>query len=248
MIKQFGLIGKNISHSFSKKYFEAKFKDLGIKKSSYELFPLTEIKEITSLLVNNPNLKGFNITIPYKESIIPFLDELSPEAKTIGAVNTVKVTFQNEKPFLTGYNTDAFGFKQSVKPFIKAHHERVLILGTGGAAKAVSYVLQNMGINTLLVSRVPNEHQIGYDQINEYVIKHHYLIINCTPVGMFPHENSLPNLPYSLLTDKHTLIDLIYNPTETLFLKKGKEYGTNTLNGLSMLQQQAEKSWLIWSS
>jgi shikimate dehydrogenase len=248
MIKQFGLIGKTLSHSFSKKYFEAKFKNLGIQNTSYELFPLTEIKEITSLLANNPNLKGFNVTIPYKESIIPFLDELSPEAKIIGAVNTVKVTSKSGKPFLTGYNTDAFGFKQSVKPFIKSHHERVLVLGTGGAAKAVNYVLQNMGINTLFVSRVPDEHQIGYDQINEYVIKHHYLIINCTPVGMFPNENSLPNLPYSLLTDKHTLIDLIYNPTKTLFLKKGKEFGANTLNGLSMLQQQAEKSWLIWSS
>jgi shikimate dehydrogenase len=243
MIKKFGLIGKSLTHSFSKTYFEDKFKNENIESCSYMLFELSNINDIKKL-VNDNNLNGFNVTIPFKESIIPFIDELSDEAKAIGAVNTVLV--KNNR--LIGHNTDAFGFKQSVKPFIKNHHERVLILGTGGAAKAVDYVLQEMGINTLFVSRTPNAKQINYEQISEYVIKYHYLIINCSPVGMFPNIDKKPNIPYNYLTEKHTLIDLIYNPTATEFLKEGKKRGCDVLNGLSMLQQQAEQSWRIWNS
>ena len=243
MSNNYGLIGESLSHSFSKTYFESKFKKENLNSCSYNLFELNNINAIKTL-VNDNNLNGFNVTIPYKESIIPFLDELSEEAKTIGAVNTVKVV--DEK--LIGYNTDVFGFKQSVKPFIKNHHERVLILGTGGAAKAVDYVLQEMGIHTLFVSRAPNASQISYEQINDYVVKHHYLIINCSPIGMFPNVNKKPTIPYAYLTDKHTLIDLVYNPIETEFLKEGKKRGCDVLNGLSMLQQQAEQSWRIWNS
>lgn len=242
MIKHYGLIGKKLSHSFSKQYFEDKFKNEGIDSCEYNLYELNEVIEIKSL-IEEENLKGFNVTIPFKENIIPFLDELTPQAKAIGAVNTVKVN--NDK--LIGHNTDTFGFKQSVKPFIKNHHERALILGTGGAAKAVDYVLQEMGINTLFVSRNATDKQIGYNQINDYVMKYHYLIINCSPVGMFPNINEKPAVPYEYLTVKHTLIDLIYNPTETEFLKEGKAMGCNTLNGLSMLQQQAEEAWRFWN-
>lgn len=243
MIKNYGLIGKSLSHSFSKKYFEEKFKNESIESCTYNLFELANINEIKTLITEN-NLSGFNVTIPYKETIIPFLDELSDEAKAIGAVNTVKIV--NGK--LRGYNTDVFGFKQSVKPFIENNHEHVLILGTGGAAKAISYVLTKMGIKTLFVSRNPNAEQISYTQVNEYVMKFHLLIINCSPVGMFPNSSEKPAIPYVYLTDKHTLIDLIYNPIETEFIKEGKKIGCNTVNGLSMLQQQAEESWRIWNS
>lgn len=242
MTNNYGLIGEKLSHSFSKKYFEDKFKNEGIDSCNYNLFELNDISNIKNL-IETENLKGFNVTIPFKESIIPFLDELTPEANAIGAVNTVKV--KNGK--LIGHNTDAFGFKQSVKPFIKNHHERVLILGTGGASKAVGFVLKEMGINILFVSRTPEDNQISYAQINEYIMRFHYLIINCSPVGMFPNNEDKPAIPYEYLTDKHTLIDLIYNPTETAFLKEGKARGCNTLNGLSMLQQQAEEAWRFWN-
>ena len=242
-----GLIGKTLSHSFSKSYFENKFKEENLANHSYDLVELETIEEFPELIRNNPYLVGLNVTIPYKESIIPFLDELDETAKEIGAVNTIKITKGNGKTILKGYNTDAKGFGLSIKPFLKNTHERALILGTGGASKAVGYVLKNLGITTLFVSRNPNENEINYKDINDYVMKFHKLIINTTPLGMSPNEATFPDIPYKLLNDSHTLIDLIYNPKKTQFLSKGKQEATEILNGLSMLQHQANESWKIWS-
>lgn len=245
-MKQYGLIGHPLSHSFSKKYFTEKFKKENILDSSYELFDIDDINQFPNIL-NKPNLKGLNITIPYKESILKFLTEIDEIANEIGAVNTVKIS--NNGSTIKGYNTDAYGFKKSLKPFLDINHERALILGTGGASKTIKYVLNKLNINCLLVSRNPkNEDEIAYDDVNEYVIKHHRLIINSTPIGMFPHSENYPQISYENLTPKHLLYDLIYNPLETQFLIKGKQKGCITLNGMEMLKLQAEKSWEIWNS
>ncbi len=242
-MKTYGLIGHPLSHSFSKKYFTEKFKDLSIDAQYINC----ETEHLNNLdFVKENNLSGFNVTIPYKQTIIPLLDELDEEAKKIGAVNTVKVL---ENGTLKGYNTDVYGFKQSIKPFLESHHERALIIGTGGASKSISYVLNALGINVLFVSRIPkNSNEISYEEVNEYVLKAHFLIINCTPVGTYPNVSDAPTIPYEHISSKHLLYDLIYNPNETLFLQKGKLNGAKTLNGLSMLQLQAEKSWEIWNS
>lgn len=242
---QLGLIGKSLGHSFSKRYFEEKFSKLNLPNHSYDLYELSTIGEVSELK-NTPDLVGFNVTVPYKESVIPYLDELSDEAAEIGAVNTVKRITKEEKISWKGYNTDAYGFERMVKPFIKPVHERALILGTGGAAKAVDFVLKKKGIQTLFVSRTSALGQIEYEKINDYVMKYHKLIVNCTPVGMSPSIDEAPPLPYELITDEHTLIDLVYNPSETLFLQKGKNKGAKILNGEVMLKQQAEKAWEIW--
>lgn len=243
-MKLYGLIGHPLSHSFSKKYFTEKFEKEDIADCKYEFFDIDNIEKLSSILKQNPDLIGLNVTIPYKESVIPYLTELSPEAKEIGAVNTIKI--DGEK--LIGYNTDYFGFKQSLKPFIEINHERALILGTGGASKAVAYALKSININCLFVSRNPkNDNEISYDDINDYVIKHHQIIVNTTPIGTFPNINDKPNLDYSLITSGHLLYDLVYNPTETVFLREGKQRGAITLNGYQMLQLQAEKAWEIWN-
>ena len=206
-----GLIGQSLVHSFSKTYFENKFEQLGLSNHAYRLYELEKIEEVTNLM-SEPHLLGFNVTIPYKESVITYLDELSDEARAVGAVNTIKKISLNDKIVWKGFNTDVYGFERMVKPFIKPLHERALILGTGGAAKAVDYVLKSKGIETLYVSRNPKDGQLGYNNINEYVVKYHKLIINCTPVGTYPNIEEAPLLPYELLTDEHTLIDLVYNP------------------------------------
>lgn len=244
-MNKYGLIGYPLSHSFSKEYFTNKFSELNLSNYSYNEFAIENIKAFPELLLREKNLKGLNITIPYKEQIIPFLDELSDEASKIKAVNTIKV---DSKGKLIGYNTDVFGFEQAIKPYLKSYHERALILGTGGASKAVQYALNKKGITCLVVSRNPIDNQLSYEQVNEYVLKHHKLIINATPIGMFPLINHAPNIPYQYLTEQHTLFDLVYNPNETEFLKKGKKHGAKTLNGLTMLHQQAEKSWQIWTT
>jgi shikimate dehydrogenase len=239
----FGLIGYPLSHSFSKQYFTKKFEELQRTDCSYELFPIENIDQFPDLIKNQPNLRGLNVTIPYKEAIIPYLDEVDETAKKIGAVNTIKIS--NGK--LIGYNTDAFGFHQSIKPFVKSHHHRALILGTGGASKAVVHVLEKVGLDCLFASRSPEgENQLHYDQINEYVLNFHQLIINTTPLGMSPNVDQCPAIPYEFITDKHLLCDLVYNPEETLFMQKGKAKGATVLNGLNMLHQQAEKAWEIW--
>lgn len=241
----YGLIGHPLTHSFSKKYFSDKFENNHITNCFYELFDIDNIKKITELLKSHPNLKGLNVTIPYKEKIIPFLSELNPEAKKIGAVNTIKI----EDKKLIGYNTDYYGFKQSLKPFIEITHERALILGTGGASKAVFHALNDLNIQCLFVSRNPkNENEISYDDVNEYVLKYHQIIINTTPIGTFPNVNDKPNLEYEYITSGHLLYDLVYNPEQTQFLTEGKLKGAIILNGLQMLKLQAEKSWEIWNS
>ncbi len=244
---QLGLIGTQLSHSFSKTYFEQKFEKLALSDHSYSLFELKSIEELPQLLNDNKNLLGFNVTFPFKETILPFLNEIDSEAEKVGAINTVSVNWQNDKPLLKGFNTDVLGFRNSIKPFLENSHERALILGTGGAEKAVKQVLHSLGITTLSVSRTPKEGEISYQEVNEYVIKFHKLIINCTPLGTFPNIQDKPNIPYNILNDSHTLMDLVYNPETTEFMKLGKARGATVINGLSMLRQQADAAWKIWS-
>lgn len=242
----YGLIGKSLKHSFSKSYFEKKFKAEGLEGYAYQNYELDTIDQLPALLADAQELKGLNVTIPYKESVIPFLDALSPEAREIGAVNCIKI----EQGTLTGHNTDAYGFAQSIKPFLDVNHQRALILGTGGAAKAVSYALKKVGVDVFFASASGKKagNILHYSEINDRVMGSFGLIINTTPLGMLPHENECPALPYPMFTPEHLAYDLIYNPEETLFLKQAKAYGAVTMNGLSMLKLQAEKSWEIWNS
>jgi shikimate dehydrogenase len=240
---KFGLVGKTLGHSFSKSYFEEKFQKEGLKHTfeNFELAHISEIQEVFSI----PDLGGFSVTIPYKEEIIPFLDSLSKEATSIGAVNCVSI--QNGKKI--GYNTDAFGFQQMIKPFLTNEHERAIILGTGGASKAVAYVLKNIGLDVLWISRNPSqEKEFPYDAINEHMLRACKVIVNCTPVGTFPNIADCVPFPFEYLSEKHLCIDLIYNPEETTFLRESRLQGATTLNGLSMLKEQANKAWEIWNS
>lgn len=241
-MKKFGLIGRNISYSFSKGYFADKFKNENIVGSAYDVFDLQQIQEVEKVF-ETEDIKGFNVTIPYKQDVIPFLDELSPEAKEIGAVNTVLI--QDGKKI--GHNTDCFGFQTSLQPLLKPNHTKALVLGYGGAAKAVIYVLNKLGIQYQIVSREASEGRISYDDLNEEIINSHQLIINCSPIGTFPNITSAPNIPYEFLTSEHLLYDLIYNPEVTQFLQNGIEKGATIKNGYEMLVQQAEKSWEIWN-
>lgn len=243
---QFGLVGKILKHSFSKKYFEEKFKALNLTNHSYLNFELDEINEIKKLIDSNPDLLGVNVTLPYKESVIPYLDELSPDANAIAAVNCIKIV--NGKTI--GYNTDEFGFRFSIKPFLEPKHNRALIFGTGGSSKAVAYALKKIGVEFYFVTssnlkKSPNT--FFYSELNPVILKQFLLLINCTPLGMFPNTEDVPNLPYDCVTSDHLAYDLIYNPEETLFLKQCREKGAITINGLSMLKLQAEKSWEIWN-
>ncbi len=243
-MRQFGLIGYPLSHSFSKGYFAEKFQKEGIADCQYDVFPLADIEDFVVFCDQHKHLAGLNVTIPYKEKIIPFLDELNDEAAAIGAVNTIKF-IEGKK---IGYNTDCHGFEMSLKPLLKPHHTDALILGTGGASKAVEYVLKKLDISFQYVSRNKSANTINYDELDEHIIHHSKLIINSTPLGMYPDIENSPDIPYDFITDKHLLYDLIYNPEETQFLKKGKQHGAQTKNGLEMLYLQAEKSWKIWNS
>lgn len=238
--KEFGLIGRNISYSFSKKYFEEKFKKLFLQNHSYELFSLENIEEFTRLLEQH-HFTGLNVTIPFKTEVIPFLDELSEEAQEIGAVNCIH--FKNGKKM--GYNTDAFGFEKTLEIHKKPHHQSALILGNGGAAKAVQYVLKKHKISFQIVSRKTELH---FENLTEQQVAEHTLIIQTTPVGTFPNISESVKFPFNALTNKHLIIDLIYNPTYTEFIKRATEYGATTLNGYFMLEQQAEKAWKIWNN
>jgi shikimate dehydrogenase len=241
---RFGLIGKNISYSFSRGYFTKKFSELGLERHSYENFDLEHIDQFMGLLEENSNVKGFNVTIPYKEQIIPFLSKIDPEAQAIGAVNTIKVDGQQT----IGFNTDTYGFQKSIEPYLKEHHKKALILGTGGASKAVAYVLHLLGISYNFVSRNPKDGQLNYPDLNKEVLTDHTVIVNCTPLGTYPNINDKPDLPYHFITDQHLLFDLIYNPEKTAFLLAGEQQGSIIINGYNMLQFQAEKSWQIWNS
>lgn len=246
-MKIYGLIGKSLQHSFSKKYFQNKFSTENIFDCNYELFELDTVNELELLIKDTKHLAGLNVTIPYKETVINVVDDIDDIAKEIGAINTIQIDSKTKKT--KGYNTDYLGFKNSLKPFLENIHERALILGTGGASKAVNYALKDLNIDCLFVSRNPKTNdEISYNDVNEYVIKHHQIIINTTPLGTYPNINTFPELPYQQLTNNHLLYDLVYNPEETLFLKHGKEKGCITINGLQMLKIQAEKSWKIWNS
>lgn len=242
----FGLIGYPLSHSFSKKYFTEKFVNESIDGAFYELFPLETIKDFPGLLKAYPNLAGINVTIPYKQQVIAYLDELEEAAAQIGAVNTIKV----EDGRLIGYNTDVYGFGNALKKTLIKHQlkvEKALVLGTGGAAQAVVFQLKKMGFMVQSVSRKKKEDGLIYQELDAAIIAEHQLIVNTTPLGMSPKIDTCPAIPYHALSTKHLLYDLVYNPAETLFLKKGKENGAQVLNGLQMLILQAEKSWEIWN-
>ena len=240
---QFGLVGKNISYSFSKGYFGEKFEKLNLEDYSYDNLDFQNIEDFPEFIKQNPTISGLNVTIPYKEAIIPFLDKLSKRAIEIGAVNTIKITKSGK---LKGFNTDYIGFQKSIEPLLNVNHKKALILGTGGASKAVAYALKQLEIPYLFVSRNDIGDAIGYNQINEKTFEEFQIIINCTPVGTFPNTNTCPEIPYEYFTTNHLAFDLIYNPAETLFLKKAKEQGAIVKNGLEMLTLQAEKSWDIW--
>ena len=241
-MKKFGLIGYPLTHSFSQKYFEEKFERSHIADCSYELFPLSSLTELPSLVKSNIELVGLNVTIPYKETVIPYLDEIDPMARKVGAVNCIKIS--NGK--LNGYNTDAFGFEQSLKKFLTSKPAQAFILGTGGSARAVRYTLRNADIDFFSVSRQPGKGEIPYGEISENM-KDSNLFINTTPLGMHSELDYAAEIPYQRLTSNDFLFDLIYNPAETLFLKKGKANGAQIKNGMEMLQLQAEKSWEIWN-
>ncbi len=246
-MKLYGLIGYPLLHSFSSTYFTEKFKKEGITDAEFQLFPLNNIQEIKQLLVCEPNLKGLSVTIPYKEKIIPYLNELDEVAQKVGAVNSIKISNKENKIYLKGYNTDVIGFEKTLIPLLENHHKQALILGSGGASKAVAYVLEKLNIPFKIVSRTYKQGFLSYQQLNREIIENHQLIINTTPLGMYPDVNKCPALPCQFLNSAHLLIDLIYNPEETLFLQKGKLQHSKTQNGLKMLIFQAEASWKIWN-
>ncbi len=247
-LRLFGLIGKALSHSFSKKYFEEKFQRESIEDARYENFPLDSIDQFPSLLEQHPSLRGLNVTIPFKKPVIAYLDSVDEISGDIGAVNTVKMIETGRRSFLAGYNTDVHGFRDSLVPYLGRSDKKALVLGTGGAAEAVVFVLKNLGIEPLSVSRNPSsEDQLSYNDLNPAIIRECRVIINTTPVGMYPDINGYPDIPYTGLTEKHLLYDLVYNPEVTLFLQKGRDVGAIIINGRKMLELQAERSWEIWN-
>jgi len=259
-MKKFGLIGYPLAHSFSQRYFTEKFEKEGFEDCEYEIFPMQNLSELPELIKTHPDLCGLNVTVPHKIGVIYYLDKLDPAAKAIDAVNCIKIVNQHPveaffsgelstlKVRLEGYNTDAYGFETSLRPLLKKHHTKALILGAGGAARAVAYVLHKLGISFKHVSRRSIKKQLSYEQLNGDIIKDCTLIINTTPVGTFPHIDECPDISYEHLTPKHLLYDLVYNPVETEFLRRGKQHGAAVKNGLEMLHLQAEKSWEIWTS
>jgi shikimate dehydrogenase len=248
-MREFGLIGYPLGHAYSQKYFEDKFKSMGITDAKYKLFPISEISKIHNIISSQPNLLGLNITTPYKELIIPYLNELDETILRLGTVNTIKITREGGLTSLKGYNTDVFGLHKTFENLNFPEGSKALIFGSGGSGKTVSFVLRERGINSTNVSRNPeNLKQMSYSNITEAVIKHHNIIINASPVGMFPKNDTCPPIPYEHITDKHFCIDLVYNPAQTLFLKKCAEKGALTVNGLTMLYEQADKAWEIWNT
>ncbi|AFL81748.1 shikimate 5-dehydrogenase [Aequorivita sublithincola DSM 14238] len=243
-MSKFGLAGKNISYSFSKTFFSEKFESEDLPHS-YENFDISSIEFFPKIISETPDLKGLNVTIPYKQEVISYLHSLDKEAEKIGAVNTIKILKDNK---LKGYNTDHFGFQKSLEALLPLQQKTALILGTGGASKAVAYALEKLGFSFKFVSRSKVMNTLNYEDLNKSILDNHLLIINCTPLGTFPNITDCPPIPYQFLTKNHLLFDLIYNPAETEFLKRGKLQGAKTSNGLKMLELQAEKAWEIWNS
>ncbi len=244
MIKSYGLIGFPLSHSFSKKYFTEKFQRESLIEYSYELFPIASIDLLPDILEKNPTLAGLNVTIPYKEQVVRFLDKSSPVVEEIGACNCIMI----KDGQLIGYNTDVIGFTKSLEPKLRTTHKKALVLGTGGAAKAVHYSLRQKGIDFLQVSRSRSDRAIAYDDIDQQLLKEYTLIINTTPLGMNPNVDQAPDIPYQFIGPDHYLFDLVYNPSQTKFLAEGKARGAEIENGAEMLIIQAEASWDIWNS
>lgn len=243
---KYGLIGFPLGHSFSKSFFNEKFQNEGID-AEYINFEIKGIDELPEVLATNPELRGLNVTIPYKEKVLSFLDYISVEARAIGAVNVIRVDHKGDDVLLKGYNSDVIGFTKSIEPLLETFHKKALILGTGGASKAINYGLKSLGLETVLVSRYERPGTIQYKDITPDVVKEYNVIVNCTPSGMFPHYDECPDLPYEALDNHNLLYDLIYNPDETLFMKKGRERGAQTKNGLEMLLLQAFASWDFWN-
>jgi shikimate dehydrogenase len=246
-MKQYGLIGYPLKHSFSISYFNDKFEAENIN-ARYVNFEISSIKELPTILKENPQLQGLNVTIPYKEQVIPYLDNLSDNAKLIGAVNVIKIDRSKKKIKLTGYNSDIIGFKESITPLLQPHHKKALVLGTGGAAKAVFVGLQQLGVEPIYVSRKKSDNGWSYDELTPEIMAEYSVIVNCTPVGMFPHVDESPNIPYQHVTDQHLAYDLLYNPDETLFMKNCKKQGATVKNGLEMLLLQAFAGWNFWQN
>lgn len=243
---KYGLIGFPLGHSFSVGYFNEKFQNEGID-AEYENFEIPSIDGLLEVLDTNPQLKGLNVTIPYKQQVIKYLDEISHEAEAIGAVNVIKVAKKGNKTILKGYNSDVIGFTRSIEPMLEPCHKKALILGTGGSAQAIRHGLKSLGLETRFVSRKQMDGVFSYDDITADVIKEYPVIVNCTPCGMYPRTEECPPLPYEAMNSHTLLYDLIYNPDETLFMKKGKAYGATTKNGLEMLLLQAFVSWEFWN-
>ena len=246
-MKKLGLIGYPLGHSFSKKFYLDKFEQENITDIDYDLYSLQDISAFPSLYQNDRSFYGFNVTIPHKRSVMRFVDELSHEAEEINSVNCIQVTWKGNKPKLKGFNTDAFGFEKSLTPLLSTSHTSALVLGNGGAAQAILYVLRNLRIPYKIISRHKDAGDLTYADLTKEIVAAHKLIINCSPVGTFPHIEELPDIPYEGIGQEHLLYDLIYNPEETSFLKQGKERGATIKNGLDMLVLQAEKNWEIWN-
>lgn len=247
MMKKYGLIGYPLGHSFSKNFFNEKFHSENID-AEYVNFEIPTINDFPKVIAANPTLYGLNVTIPYKEKVISFLDEVDKDAAAIGAVNVIKFERNKGKLKLVGYNSDVMGFTRSIEPLLESYHTKALILGTGGASKAINYGLKKLGLSTLFVSRSKqNDHTITYKELTPELMDEYKVIVNCTPVGMYPKADLYPEIPYELLTPRHLLYDLLYNPDTTLFMKKGSEQGAVVKNGLEMLLLQAFGSWEIWN-
>lgn len=249
-MKTFGLIGHRLGYSFSRNFFTEKFRNENLFGHEYVNFELDSIDEFPDIFKLGKNISGLNCTIPYKQQIMPFLDEIEPEAAQIGAVNTVKITFDDGKRTLKGFNTDSYGFENSLRPMIEEKHRKALILGTGGASKAIKHILNKLQIGFISATIEDQifENEIRYHQIDEQLLKEYLVIIHATPVGTFPNVDACPDIPYQYLTSDHVCFDLVYNPEETLFLKKAKEQGAKTKNGLEMLHLQAIRAWEIWNA
>lgn len=247
-MKKYGLLGFPLTHSFSKQYFTEKFEREKID-SSYENFEIDSINKFPGIIKNNPEIVGLNVTIPYKEQVIPFLHEVNESAREVGAVNTIKVSRTASGVFLKGFNTDTFGFENSLKPLLQPWHTKALILGTGGASKALKYILKKLGIGYLSASiEELKDNEIRYEDIDAQIMREHLLIINATPLGTYPKTETFAPIPYEFIGGKHLLFDLVYNPEVTQFLAKGKAQGATIKNGYEMLLGQAKKSYEIWNS
>jgi len=245
-MKTYGIIGNPLGHSFSKQYFTDKFLKEEID-AQFLNFEIPSIDKVLDVVKDNPTLMGLCVTIPYKQEVMAYLDEIDPLAKEIGAVNSIQIRRENGKTYLKGYNTDIYGFGESLADFIKGRKLSALMLGTGGASKAVATALKNQNIEFITVSRTKSERTISYEDLSEDIISNHQLIINCTPLGTFPKVDACPDIAYSNVSEGHFLYDLVYNPSTTLFMSKGLEQGAKAHNGLRMLHLQAEKSWDIWN-